>query len=333
MATGNDSLTSVVRGVLGAAALCAATVGPVAQAEPLLTRNQNPLVAPFGLPSPLPARLPSAGRARVTLDANWSNAAYDDSSASYDFTLDGESRDVRLRVEYALNSDWAVYGELPWRSLSGGTLDSFIDDWHKAFGLPRGSRNHMPQDRLLIRYVEGSQTLLDVHDSSSGIADVPVGVGYQVHATEQRALAAWMTVKLPTGDSDGLQGSGATDVALSLSGQAQLAEHWQVFGQVDAAWLGKGDILRERQQDFAWAGLAGVSWNAWRRLDLTAQVYANSRVFDGSIKGLAGDAVVLTYGGTWRTEGGWRVDFGMNEDIEVDASPDATFYFAVQRGF
>jgi hypothetical protein len=191
----------------------------------------------------------------------------------------------------------------------------------------------MPKDRLLIEYQEGDEVRLQVDDSASGIADIPVSLGYQISATDRNALATWLTVDAPVGDSSALLGSGATDVALSLAGQTQLAEHWQLFGQVDAVWLGQGDILPQYQESFAWAGLAGVSWNAWRRLDLTVQFYANSRVFDVSINGLSGDAVVLSYGGTWRTGGGWRFDFGMNEDIEVNASPDATFYFAVQHGF
>lgn len=318
-----------------ATALCplALLVPASLAAEPLLTRNQNPLVLPYGLPNPLPARLPAAGSGRATLDINWSNSADDDISGSHDFTIDAETQDIRLRLEYAFGTNWAGLVEIPWRHLSGGTLDGPIENWHDLFGLPNGARDRMPKDRLLIEYQQGDAVQLQVDDSASGIADVPVALGYQVNATERGALSGWLTVDVPVGSSSELLGSGAVDVALSVAGQAQLAEHWQVFGQVDAVWLGQGDILPEYQQSFAWAGLAGVSWNAWRSLDLTVQFYANSRIFDTSIKGLSGDAVVLSYGGTWRTPGGWRFDFGMNEDIEVSASPDATFYFAVQHGF
>lgn len=304
-----------------------------AHADPLLTRNQNPLVLPYGLPSPLPARLPAEGSGRATLDVNWSNSADDDISGSHEFTIDAESQDVRVRLEYAFTRDWAGLVEVPWRHLSGGTLDGLIENWHELFGLPNGARNHMPDDRLLIEYQEGNEVRLRVDDDASGIADLPLALGYQVKATDRNALAAWLSVDVPVGDSSELLGSDATDVALSLAGQTQLSPHWQLFGQVDAVWLGRGDVLPQYQESFAWAGLAGVSWNAWRSLDLTVQVYANSRIFDVSIDGLSGDAVVLSYGGTWRTPGGWRFDFGMNEDVEVNASPDMTFYFAVQRGF
>ena len=330
----SDANTRVSRQAVFAALLAFVTLAcPSVHADPLLTRNQNPLVLPYGLPNPLPARLPAAGSGRFTADVNWSNSADDDFSNSHGFTMDAETQDVRFRLEYAFGKDWAGLVEIPWRHLSGGTLDGFIENWHDLFGLSNGSRDHMPKDRLLIEYQQDDQVRLQVDDSASGIADVPVALGYQINATERNAFAAWLTVDIPTGDSDGLLGSGALDAALSVAGQSQLAEHWQVFGQLDAVWLGQGDILPQYQQNFAWAGLAGVSWNAWRSLDLTVQVYANSRIFDVSINGLSGDAVVLSYGGTWRTSGGWRFDLGMNEDIEVNASPDATFYFAVQRGF
>ena len=306
---------------------------PGVHADPLLTRNQNPLVLPYGLPSPLPSRLPATDTGRATLDINWSNSADDDISDPHQFTIDAETQDVRLRLEYAFTGNWAGLIELPWRHLSGGTLDGLIENWHDLFGLPNGARDRMPDDRLLIQYQEGDEVQLQVDDDASGIADVPVALGYQLKASDRSALAGWLSVDVPVGDSSELLGSDATDVALSLAGQTQLAEHWQLFGQVDAVWLGQGDILAQYQESFAWAGLAGVSWNAWRSLDLTVQVYANSRIFDVSIDGLSGDAVVLSYGGTWRTPGGWRFDFGMNEDVEVNASPDMTFYLAVQHGF
>jgi hypothetical protein len=311
----------------------AALVPRAADAEPLLTRNQNPLVLPYGLPNPLPARLPPADSGRATLDINWSNSADDDIAGSHNFTIDAETQDVRLRLEYAFGENWVGLVEIPWRRLSGGTLDGLIESWHDLFGLPNGTRNDMPRDRLLIVYQQGDEVQLQIDNGASGIADLPVGLGYQFKATEQGALSGWLTVDVPVGNSSDLLGSGAVDVAFSVAGQTLIAEHWQFFGQVDAVWLGQGDILPKYQESLAWAGLAGVSWNAWRSLDLTVQLYANSRIFDTSINGLSGEAVVLSYGGTWRTSGGWRFDFGMNEDIQVNASPDATFYFAAQHGF
>lgn len=316
------------------AALVIATLVPgLLVAEPLVTMNQNPMVLPYGLPLPLPARLASDGAGRYGLVVNWSNTATEESSGRWEATIDAETFDLRLRGEYAFGERWSVMAELPWRSIGGGSLDGAIESWHDFWGLPEGDRKNMPQDRYLIEAQVDGQTVLLYDDDASGIADIPLRVGYQLLADEKSAVSAWLSVDLPTGDADDLLGSGATDVVASVAAQSQVAEHWQVFGQFDVAWLGDGDIVPQYQESWVVAGLAGVTWNAWRALDLTVQLYANSQVFDLPVTGLSGDAVVLGFGGTWRTEHGWRFDIGMNEDVQVEASPDATFYALVQKSF
>ena len=310
-----------------------AITAPAAHGDALLTGNQSPLVVPFGLPSPLPSRLPAAGTGRAAATVNWASAAVVESSGPYAFTLDGEARELRLRFERAIGSRFAVLAEVPWRQLSGGTLDGVVETWHDLLGLSNGVREQLPRDQLLIEYRQDQLVLLRVDRGSSGIADVPVALGYQISASDRHALAGWLTVKLPAGDAERLTGSGATDVALSLAGQSRLADRWQAFGQLDVVWLGQGELLPQLQESFAWAALAGVSWNAWRTLDLTAQVRANSRVFDVPATHLAGNAVVLSFGGSYRTAGGWRIDLGVSEDIERNASPDVAFNLGVGRAF
>jgi hypothetical protein len=123
------------------------------------------------------------------------------------------------------------------------------------------------------------------------------------------------------------------DVAATLAGQSQLHDRWRLFGQASVAWLGDGDLLPELQESFAWTLMGGLTWNAWRALDLTAQVEANSRLYDGLDSELDGDAIVLTLGGSWRTEGRWRYDVGVSEDLQAGASPDIVFIFAVARSY
>ena len=310
-----------------------ALLATAAHAEPFLTRNQNPLLALYGLPSPLPARLPPAGGGRVAGVINWGNTEKEDFSAYGNYTLDAETFELRLHFDHALSERFALHAELPWRKVSEGSLDGFIDDWHGVFGLPGGSRRRLPEDQLLIEFEQDGTTLLRIDESTSGIGDIPLAVGYQLYATDSSALSTWLTVKAPTGSADDLTGSGAVDVAATLAGQSQLNERWQLFGQASVAWLGEGDLLPDLQESFAWALMGGLTWNAWRALDLTAQVEANSQLYDGLDSELDGDAIVLTFGGTWRTEGGWRYDVGVSEDLQAGASPDIVFIFAVARAY
>jgi hypothetical protein len=318
--------------VAGIAAL-AAVLGTDARAEPFLTRNQHPLVALFGLPGPLPARLPTADATRIAGVVNWSNFAVTGTEGDAGFTLDGEVVDTRVHVDHAFGGRFAVHAELAYRSLSGGSLDGFIENWHDVFGLGGGSRNRLPEDELLLEYHPGPASLLYVDQDVSGIADIPLSIGYALLQSPTSAVATWFSLKAPTGKAEDLTGSGAADIALSISGQHQLAEHWQVFGQANLAWLGDGDFLPELQESFAWSALAGVTWNAWRALDLTVQLETNSAVLDTAFSELDGAATVLTFGGSYRTSGGWQFDLGLSEDIDVDASPDVVINLGVRRGF
>jgi hypothetical protein len=318
---------------LAAAAFVGVLSLPAAQAEPFVTRNQNPLLALYGLPSPLPARLPDMGHGRVAGVLNWSNDANLDTSGSSAYTMDAEVIEARLHVEHSFWPKIALRAELPWRRVSGGSLDGFIEDWHDFFGLPNGSRDRLPRDELLIEYRVADATLLRVDESTSGVGDIPLSAGYQLHASDARSVSAWLTVKAPVGDASDLTGSGAVDVALSFSAQSALNEDWDVFGQVNAVWLGDGDLLPELQESAVFSALAGITWNPWRTLDLTVQLEGNSRVFDGGGTDLSGDAILMTFGGSYRTQGGWQFDLGISEDIDVGASPDISFNLAARRRF
>jgi len=316
----------------GVGALVCLVSAAGAQAEPLLTRNQHPLVTLYGLPMPLAARLPGSGSGRLGATLNWSNIATTDSTDQASYTLDAEVFEVRVQGEHALGERCAVQGELAWRQTSGGSLDSLVASWHDLFGLPNGSRDRLPEDALLIEYRSGESTLLRIDEESSGLADLPLSLGYQLAANVHGAVATWLTIKLPTGEAEDLTGSGAVDVALSLAGERQLSDRWQLFGQANLAWLGKGDVLADLQQDFAGSLLAGTTWKAWRGLELTAQLEANTAVMDTGTD-LDGDAVVLTLGGRYRTDAGWAFDFGFSEDLQVDASPDFVLLLGVRRAF
>lgn len=315
--------------LLAMAALAGLAIAP-AGAEPFAVRNQNPLLAPFGLPNPLPARLPGEGAGRFAANLHWGNAAYAETKGDESFTVDAEMLELRMRYERALGPRLAMYAELPWRRTWEGTLDGLIDGWHDLTGLPGDEREGVPDDRLLIEYTVAGDVRYRFDAPGSGIGDVPVGIGYQLLASEDSALAAWLSVKAPTGDADELTGSGAADVALSLAGERSIGPRVRVFGQLDAAWLGDGDLLPALQESFAWSAMAGATWNAWRALDLTVQLAGNSRVFDSG-GALAGDALVVVFGGTWRTAGGWRLDVSVSEDADVNASPDVVFSFGLAR--
>jgi hypothetical protein len=303
-----------------------------AAAQPFPTRDLNPLLAGYGLPSALPTRLTDESWSFAT-DLNWASTALIQGSNGEQLLVDAETREARVTLGRSWASGFAVQLELPYRYTGGGVLDQTIDSWHELFNLPQGARSSMPKDRLRIVYQRAGATLIDVDSSTSGLADVSLDFGYSLHSTTATALAAWLSVKLPTGDADRLTGSGATDVSLAIAGEHQLGDDWSVFGQAGVAWLGDGDRLPALQSEVVWSGFAGVSWHAWRGLHLKAQLDAHSAVFDEVDLDFLGDAVVLTVGGDYRFESGWRLDLAVSEDIAVESASDVVFLFGLRRSW
>ena len=317
----------------GAAASCGLLGLAAARGDPLLVRNESMLTLPYGLPGVLPARLSARGDGSAALVMNWANTLTIDDTDGQDLHLDGETQEFRGVLDYGIAPKFAVHGELAWRHLSGGSLDGFISDWHSAFGLPYGERHDVPPNQLRISYTENGKQLLYIDQAGSGLADIPVSLGYQIFSSDRSALATWFTVKAPVGTAKDLTGSEATDLAITVAGTTQLAERWQLFGQADLTRLGRGKIMPEIQEDYVWSALGGLTWNPWRGLDLTVQINANSKIFRASSTHVGGNAVVLGFGGDYRTANGWRFDLGFDEDLQNKASPDIVINLAARHGF
>jgi hypothetical protein len=302
----------------------------IAAAAPFPTRDQNPLLAGYGLPMPMPARIVPPGQWRAAADLNWGSSAIAQSDRGEALIVDAETRELRVTLERGFADRWALQLQLPWRYTGGGNLDGFIDNWHEVFGLPDGARRDFPRDRLRIAYARDNAVRYDRQSSMEGIADVSAAVGYQWIFDADSAVAAWLTVKLPVGDADKLTGSGATDAALVVAGEQRFGNRWFAFGQLGLTYLGNGDLLADRQRDVVWSGLAGAGVHLWRGLELKLQFDAHDAVFDSAVDFL-GDAAIFTVGGGYQFESGWKLDIGVSEDIVVDRSPDVVLVLGVRK--
>lgn len=304
--------------------------GGAAGAEPFMVRDQNPLLAGFGLPAAMPTRLSETRGWSGGLDLSWGSTALIQQQDSEALLVDAETREVRLTVRAPLSDGFSFQLQVPYRYTGGGNLDGFIDGWHDVFGLPDGARSELPIDDINITYIRGRSQQLGMASSTTGLADIHASLGYDLISSETSALSAWLDVKLPAGDADKLTGSGATDVSLILAGERRFDNVWSAFGQAAVTWLGEGELLGYRQRSAVWSGLAGLSARVWRGLSLKAQIDAHSAAFDSDLDFL-NEAIVLTVGGDYRFASGWRLDLGVSEDIAVEHSPDVVFLFGMRR--
>lgn len=301
-----------------------------ASAAPFPTRDQNPLLAGFGIPVPMPARIGADGAWSMGLDINWASTAFRQQLAAESLIVDAETREVRLTLQRALSDRVALQLQVPYRYTGGGTLDHLIDSFHDISGTSAGVRPDLPSNQIRIQYAQFGSTQLNIASSSSGLADIEAGIGWMLVQTPHSALTMWLNVKLPTGDADKLTGTGATDTSIAMAGERQLTGRWSIFGQAAVTWLGEGNLLAQQQRSVVWSGLAGIEWQAWRDLSLKLQLDGHTAAFDSDLTFLR-DPIVLTAGGDYLFRSGWNLHLGLSEDIAVDRSPDAVFVFGIRR--
>ena len=311
-------------------ALALLLIATRAAADPFPARDLNPLLAGFGLPTALPARLSSEAWTFAT-DLNRASVSVVQRAGAEQLIVDAETREARVTLGRSWSNGFAAQLQIPYRYTGGGILDSAIDSWHDFFGLPEGTRAFSPQDRIRIAYGRGNTVVFDVRTSQAGLGDISLDLGRSLHSTESGAVAAWLSIKVPSGDADRFTGSGATDVSLAIAGEHRLGEDWSAFGQVGVAWLGEGERLPAQQRDFGWSALAGIGWHAWRGLELKAQLDAHSAVFDEADFDFLGDAFVLTVGGDYHFASGWQFALAVSEDIAVESASDVVFVVGLKK--
>jgi hypothetical protein len=269
----------------------------------------------------------------LAAEFNWASTSLAQRAGTQRLIVDAEIREMRVTVGRSWASGFAAQLEVPYRYSGGGVLDSAIDSWHDAFGLPEGARASMPRDRIRIAYARGSTLLLDMRSSADGLGDIALDVGRSLHSQTSGSAAVWLSIKLPSGDADRLTGSGATDVSLAIAGERRLGENWSAYGQAAVTRLGRGERFADQQQDIVWSGIAGIGWRAWRGLELKAQLDAHTAVFDETGVDFLGDALVLTVGGDYRFASGWQLDIAVSEDIAVESASDVVFVFGLRRSW
>jgi Protein of unknown function (DUF3187) len=330
---------------LAAAVLCFASVWlPVkarsAPITPFQTRNESPVALIFGLPAPGNAAIIDKGVFGGILALDIANNFAKDFKGNEQILLDGESWRIDLGVNYGLGKGVEAGIAIPYIITGGGVFDSFIEGWHRFFDLPQGGREQTPRNRLLYRYVKDGQTRLILDDSGTGLGDISLSGGVQLYDDQRpnpRRLALRTSLKLPTGSSSNLRGSGSTDFALWLSGSDDYLlplGHLTLFGAAGGMAMTDGDVLKGQQRNFAGFGTLGFGWGPAEWIDFKAQLSGHTAFFSGSeLAELGNPALQLIVGGTLNFTEKTSLDIGVSEDVARNTSPDVALHLALRSRF
>ncbi len=308
---------------------------------PFRTANRSPQAHIFGIPSETSPETVPQGRTELSLTLDLASTYTVNATPRERIVLDGESYRWTLAARYGVRDRLEAGIEIPFLEQGGGFLDSFIIDWHRIFQLPQGGRDSAPRNRFGYRYDRDGSRRLTMERSGGGIGDISLSAAftlYEAHpADEYDSLVLRGQLKLPTGDSTELRGSGSTDTTLYLCGGMNRQTEWGmlgVFGSAGAMVLSRGAVLADQQNNLVGVGGAGFGWGPTPWISFKFQINGHTPLYRGSsLTELSSASLMLTSGGALLLPGGYLLDIGVSEDVAVATAPDVTFHLGVSKRF
>ena len=306
---------------------------------PFYTQNQSPLIQIFGLPSIGEPSLVPTRKTDLRLIVDLTNNFIEDENERESIVLDGQSTRISLDARYGISKNFEVGVTIPYITQGGGFTDGFIDWYHSTFGFSSHGRDQAPKNRLLYQYQKDQQVLLNVNNSSNGIGDIQLMGGAQLYQSAikpSRAISLRTSLKLPTGDSRQLHGSGSTDLSLWITAGEDFQPdigRMSLFGAGGIMGMTDGDVLKDQQRHWVGFGALGFGWSpaGW----ITFKIQANGHTSfykDSGLEALNGGSVQLTIGGTLAFSKNVTLDLGVTENL-LGSSPDVVFHFALRGSF
>jgi len=308
--------------------------------SPFQIKNYHPLVQIHGNTYVGEAATLAKGESRVhltyALSSNYAIVVSDNEA----LLIDGESTNVTFSYARGVGKSLQLAINLPYVRYDAGGLDGFINNWHETFNLQQGGRELAPTNRLRILYQTKDRVLLDMVSSTQGLGDISfnaqLALGEQAN-NNQDASALAINLKIPTGDSESLQGSGAFDLAVWYKREKHLRLFdlpGGVYYSTGLLFLGKGDVLPDMQKSTVLQAGGGVGLNFGNIWGIKAQLDYNSPFYSGTeFNELGGHSLQLVFGGSVNFTKNVKLELGLSEDLLVDASPDVIFHADISAKF
>jgi hypothetical protein len=182
---------------------------------------------------------------------------------------------------------------------------------------------------------------LEMKQAGSGIGDIVLNGGMKLYEAGDTGfrdrLALRTALKLPSGESSSLRGSGSTDFSLSLCGSMNNFTEWGslgLFGSAGGMVMTKGDVLPDQQNNLVGFGTFGMGWGPAEWISFKLQLNAHTALYHGSsLDELSQSSLMLVGGGALKLPGDYLLDIGVSEDVAVATAPDVAFHLGLSKRF
>ena len=338
-----SAASTVKRGPAGVRLLfvCALLVPLSSYADPIAAsgfalRNQNPFLQIYGLPTFQSASLAEHGHNAWNLSFDLANHADFGKSDIENFIIDGETYFLTLSMRRRTGDRLELGFDLPLAAHSDGVMDDMIEGWHDIFGMSNTKRRG-PSNELAFLYQRDGVDRYRLDAPVSGLGDLQLTAAIPIRPGTDGAtnLTVRTNLKLPTGDSDKLLGSGATDFAVGLyatSRPALFDRPLELSGFVGGLVLAAGDELPDLKKDVdAFGGVAATGhWTGG--FALTTQLYGQSPYYKSDVEELGGNSMQLAFGAEITLSEKILLRLAIVEDVSANATTDFALHFSVGSG-
>lgn len=335
---------------LAALASCLAALGPGCRGPvdsrrgeapvvrgPIPTRIMQPAGLVFPGPRPRRATLLQKGSGRATVDLTYSSIFERNVTPLDAANFDGEIARGTARLQYAPSDDHEIVVEPTFLFASSGFLDSIVDDFHELTGFSTGGRIIYPSDQYSMTLRRDGVVAYELEEDRIMLADLPVSWVTRVRHEDDDgpAIAARLTIELPTGDRDRGSGSGGVDASAGVLLERSLGR-WTFFGGLDG-------VLVDQPRSFQEAGVdvrtllftsGGVEYRWSKSVSLLAQAVLQMPLTRSlPFEEIDREILDLGFGVAWDVSPGATLMATFHEDAVAASGPDLTGYLGVSWEF
>jgi hypothetical protein len=209
---------------------------------------------------------------------SWTQEGAGETPLDRRFLIDGETRTLDLALTRGLttNADLTLRVPLRWRG--GGSMDGFIDAWHRWFeflGIPDGDRPLFLKDAFRVEGVTTGGEAFSWNDATgTGLGNLELASRWRF--LSGRSSAALITrLSLPTASSP---------YEAAWGGGAQLVFRWPLAAPLDlhagvgGTVEGHSQVRGIRYESARVQGHLALAYRPWRRLSLTVETDVASRL-------------------------------------------------------
>ncbi|MBX7149871.1 DUF3187 family protein [bacterium] len=306
---------------------------------PFESSTQNPLFLHF-LQVPLD-KVPTTAKKNVdvSLSTNFTNMFEQNlPPTGYGIDLDMELVRNAIKVKYGLTNKLELGAEIPFIGFFGGFLDSFIQNYHNAFGFPNAGRNTVPNGRFSYRVNKNGSSVYNVNKTLFGLGDIVLSSKLHLIDEGKRrfGIAFKGLLKLPTGSISHGTGSGYPDVGVSILAQKSY-KRLTSYSQMGVVILGGHRELKEITRAGSLFFNQGFEINVTKHCSWVTQLDGQTSYYGYTgLKELSGMSLNLVNG----LEGSWdlkhkikKINYrvSLSEDL-IPSGPAVDFTVSSQIG-